>query len=70
MTIRDSGIVWSPCHSVVVVQSLADGVLVGRCHECGAAVCRINPRTGAAEWLDGLSPWTERDDLRRMEVAA
>lgn len=56
----DTEEVISPCHGKVVYLALADGVLVGSCGECDAIVCRINPRTGVAEWLDGASPWTEK----------
>lgn len=55
----------SPCHGKVLYMSLADGVLVGACAECNAIVCRINPRTGVAEWLDGATPWTD-NTLRPM----
>lgn len=28
----------------------------------------MNPRNGVAEWLDGESPWTNRDDLRPVRT--
>ena len=56
----------SPCCGAKVEASLGDGVFIGSCSQCGGNVCRVNPRTGELEWLDGESPWTPRDDLRRM----
>lgn len=58
--------VFSECCSAVVYLTLGDGVLLGHCGTCNANVCRVNPRTGQNEWLDGASPWTARDDLRPM----
>jgi hypothetical protein len=57
----------SECCGATIYASLGDGVLMGSCSACGDEVCRINPRTGTSEWLDGTSPWSQRDDLRRME---
>jgi len=57
----------SECCDAQIYGSLGDGVLLGTCAECQDIVCRMNPRTGANEWLDGESPWTPRDDLRKMD---
>lgn len=57
----------SPCCHANIGASLADGVLVGHCTQCHKDLCRVNPRTGAREWLDGESPWSTRDDLRKMQ---
>lgn len=46
------------------------GVWIGSCSACGKSICRVNPRTGRQEWLDGASPWTTDDDLRPIEYAA
>lgn len=57
----------SPCCSVNIDASLGDGVLIGSCSKCSQNVCRVNPRTGKAEWLEGKSPWWE-GDLTPMEL--
>ncbi len=54
----------SECCGAKIDGTLADGVIVGWCSQCDKSVCRVNPRTGRSEWLDGASPWTGRDDLR------
>lgn len=54
------------CHDSSLDWSRADGVHVGSCRECGEDIVRINPRTHVEEYLDGRSPWTEQDDLRRV----
>lgn len=51
----------SPCHDARINAARSDGVMVGSCDECGANVVRINPQTGVEEFLDGNSPWTEKD---------
>jgi hypothetical protein len=56
----------SECCGAKIYASLGDGVLIGSCAACDKIVCRMNPRTGRSEWLDGESPWTSRDDLRGM----
>lgn len=58
------GKVVSTCHGCLTSLSRADGVFVGWCQECNVAIVRINPRTGAEEFLDGRSPWTKEDNLR------
>ena len=55
----------SPCCKAKMYATLSDGVMIGLCDNCNEPCCRINPATGAAEWLDGKSPWTE-GDLRPM----
>lgn len=60
----------SECCGAQIYASLGDGVLIGSCAACEKPICRINPRTGENEWLDGESPWTSRDDLRGMEKKA
>lgn len=54
----------STCHNTQPGFSLADGVQLGTCRECGANVVRVNPDTGVEEFLDGASVWTTRTDLR------
>ncbi|HZT98983.1 MAG TPA: hypothetical protein VFA10_04950 [Ktedonobacteraceae bacterium] len=56
----------SPCHQAVIEASLGDGVLIGSCSACGTNVVRVSPRTGKQEWLDGESPWTQKE-LRLVE---
>lgn len=58
----------SPCHQAPISASRGDGVVIGSCSTCGAAVCRLNPRTGVSEWLGAESPWSQRDDLRPMDL--
>ena len=53
----------SPCCGVAIDCSRGDGVTMGSCSKCGVAIIRVNPQTGAQEWLDGQSPW-HRGDLR------
>lgn len=50
-------------HETTVLFSLGDGVAIGSCSACDTSVVRLNPVTGAEEWLDGASPWT-RQPLR------
>ena len=59
----------SPCCNARVDFSLADGVQVGSCETCGKYVVRVNPRSGAEEFLDGESPWFE-GDLRPVDPQA
>jgi hypothetical protein len=62
-----NGKVISTCHNSKLDGSRGDGVSIGSCQECGVDVVRINPRTGVEEYLDGKSPWTPEDNLRRVE---
>jgi len=57
----------SPCCEAEIFGSLGDGVLIGTCSFCHKDVSRVNPRTGDGEWLDGQSPYTRLDDLRKMD---
>ncbi|MBU0531561.1 MAG: hypothetical protein ABIG32_01255 [Candidatus Uhrbacteria bacterium] len=57
----------SPCCNATIDGSLGDGVLIGSCAKCGQSVCRVDPKTRKAEWLDGESPWTDRQNLRPMD---
>lgn len=57
----------SPCCNATIYISRGDGVMIGTCSKCLDDVCRVNPRTGQHEWLDGKSPWYPGDDLRPME---
>ena len=56
----------SECCGATITATLGDGVLLGWCFGCKKPICRMNPRTGENEWLDNESPWTSRDDLRKM----
>ena len=56
----------SPCCDAAIWLSRGDGVMIGSCGQCLSMVCRINPRSGVAEWLDGEDPWIEAI-LRPME---
>ncbi len=56
----------SPCCNATISASLGDGVLIGSCTKCKDNVIRQNPKTGAEEWLDGKSPWTDTK-LRLVE---
>lgn len=51
----------SLCHNAKIDASLGDGVLMGSCSVCGENVVRVNPRIGKQEWLDGKSPWTQKE---------
>lgn len=52
----------APCHTEArIYATLGDGVIIGWCEECDAAVVRKNPRTGELEWLNGESPWSSED---------
>ena len=51
----------SPCCSATIDVSRGDGVMFGHCRKCNRSVVRLNPQTKVLEWLDGHSPWTERD---------
>ncbi|HMH70519.1 MAG TPA: hypothetical protein VK502_03895 [Candidatus Saccharimonadales bacterium] len=61
------GAVISICHNSKLLSSRADGVFVGSCQVCYVDIVRINPRTNIEEYLDGNSPWTSEDNLRRVE---
>lgn len=61
LTLIQGDHITSPCHGAPIWASLGDGVMVGSCSKCGEYVCRANPRTGKAEWLNGNSPWDGRD---------
>lgn len=56
----------SPCCNVTIDMSRGDGITIGSCSNCDTSVCRVNPRTGQQERLDGKSPWYPGDDLRPM----
>jgi hypothetical protein len=52
-------ILLSHCHRARIDGSEErNGVIVGRCHDCGTAVTRYNLETWKQEWLDGRSPQT------------
>ena len=51
----------SRCCNATILMSRGDGVMMGTCARCDETVCRLNPRTGRAEWLNGESPWTTSD---------
>lgn len=59
----------SPCCDAKIDASLGDGVLIGSCSVCGKNILRLNPETGAQEWLDGRSPWTH-EPLRAVGSTA
>jgi len=58
----------SLCCNAEIWASMGDGVLIGSCSNCGISVCRVNPKTGIAEWLNGKSPWYSGDDLQSMNI--
>jgi hypothetical protein len=43
----------SPCCNERIYASVAGRTWVGSCCHCGRVVCRVNPRTANAEWLNG-----------------
>lgn len=68
LELRRTGIT-STCCSARISMSRGDGVMIGSCDGCQQQVCRMNPRTEVAEWLDGASPWAKQS-LRPMEIVA
>jgi len=59
----------SECCGAKINEARNQGVLVGHCSKCNKAVCRLNPRTARAEWLEGRPPRTKAA-LRPMGLPA